>query len=196
LSPLPPSSPDPASEFGIDLNINMSTIDKYLNRSDVAYRDMRLFIDPQSAEPRLEDALEGFKIVSYPYIASLPELSFSGDYRGEKLVTLEFGEGGTILSASFDYFESRMVLNDLFPKNKPIFLVCGGGGYSMMTKRLLVHLGWDEGKLYNIGGMRSYRGRRVKELTVHANEIGQPNVYATWRADYATIDFAVLHKPV
>ena len=194
LPPLPPVSPNLVSEFEEDLNVNISTIDQYLNRSDVVYRDLRMFMDFNSTEPRLEDVLEGFKIVSYPLLASLPDMSFSGDYRGEKLISLEFGEKATILSSSFDYVESETVINDLFPKDKPILLVCGGGGYAWMMKKLLIHLGWDESKLYVVGGMRAYRGFRTTMLTIHATQIGEPNLYATWRADYATIAFNMLHK--
>ena len=32
--------------FGVDANINMSTIDKYLDMSGVVYRDMRMLVAP------------------------------------------------------------------------------------------------------------------------------------------------------
>ena len=28
--------------------------------------------------------------------------------------------------------------------------MCGGGGYAGMTKTMLVSLGWDENKIYNV----------------------------------------------
>lgn len=43
---LPPAEPDPESDFGVDLNVNMDTIDDYLGIPGVAYRDMRLLKDP------------------------------------------------------------------------------------------------------------------------------------------------------
>ena len=43
---LPSAEPDPDSDFGVDLNVNMDTIDDYLGIPGVAYRDMRLLKDP------------------------------------------------------------------------------------------------------------------------------------------------------
>ena len=40
-----------------------------------------------------------------------------------------------------NYEESMAILEKLFPKDKYIFLMCGGGGYAGMTKNLLVSLG-------------------------------------------------------
>ena len=37
-------------KLGIDKNINEKTIDKYLNRSDSVYRDMRMLKDPGNYE--------------------------------------------------------------------------------------------------------------------------------------------------
>ena len=42
--------------------------------------------------------------------------------------------------------------------------MCGGGGYAGMTKALLINLGWDEKKLYNIGGNWAYQGKHGYEL--------------------------------
>ena len=30
--------------------------------------------------------------------------------------------------------------------------MCGGGGYASMTKNLLISLGYDQNKIYNVGG--------------------------------------------
>ena len=85
------------------------------------------------------------------------------------------------------------MLKDLFPKDQPIFLMCGGGGYAGMTKSLLSFLGWDENLLYNIGGNWEYQGDNALELIVYSEEVGGNDLYATWRADYALIDFDRLH---
>ena len=50
------------------------------------------------------------------------------------------------------------IIEKIFPKDKVIFLMCGGGGYSGMTKNFLVSLGWDENKIYNTGGYWYYKG--------------------------------------
>ena len=62
-----------------------------------------------------------------------------------------------------------------------------------MMKELLIFLGWDPDKLYNIGGNWSYTGENSLELVVYSDEYGGENIYATWRADYAYIDFTRLH---
>jgi rhodanese-related sulfurtransferase len=201
LLEVPPSSPDPNSLFGEDLNININTIDNYLNRPDVVYRDMRMFIDPADFEAIggdrfLPDVLEGFKIVPWPYVGTLSRLPVEGAYEGETLITLEYDDEGNITSYKYNYEESELIINDLFPKDKPIFLVCGGAGYSADIKKLLILLGWDERKLYNVGGMWSYKGDRIVETIIYAKSQGENNIYATWRADYATIDFDLLNKIV
>lgn len=48
--PLPEITGGQRGELGIDKNINEETIDKYLNRSDSVYRDMRMLKDPGNYE--------------------------------------------------------------------------------------------------------------------------------------------------
>jgi hypothetical protein len=56
------------------------------------------------------------------------------------------------------------ILEELFPKDKNIFLMCGGGGYAGMTKNLLVSLGWDGDKIWNVGGYWYYEGEHNVEV--------------------------------
>ena len=84
---LPPPEPMGDSPFGVDSNINMETIDQYLGREDVAYRDVRLLFDPANyseigGEADLTRTIEGFRIVPYPYLATLQALPVSGGYEG------------------------------------------------------------------------------------------------------------------
>lgn len=195
---LPASEPNAESMFGVDTNINISTIDNYLGRDDVVYRDVRMLFDPADyaaigGNADLSATITGFKIVPYPYLATLSTLPVSGAYDGDTLFALTFNEDGSIASAEANYKESMMVLEDLFPKDKAIFIMCGGGGYAGMTKSLLVFLGWDESLLYNIGGNWEYTGDNALELIVYPEDANEDDIYATWRADYATIDFSRLH---
>ena len=97
------------------------------------------------------------------------------------------------LEKATDYYrESMMILEELFPRNKAIFLMCGGGGYAQMTKELLIFLGWEESKLYNIGANWTYTGDHALELIVYPEYADEQNIYATWRADYAWIPFEKL----
>ena len=141
-------------QLGIDKNINEQTIDNYLNRSDSVYRDMRMLIDPGNysaigGDSYLSGMIKGFEIVPYPLLTEvkgLPE-EVGKSYTGKTLFTQN--EDGTYKE---NYKESLEYLEYYFPKDKYIFLMCGGGGYAGMTKNLLVSLGWDKEKIYNVGG--------------------------------------------
>ena len=87
-----------------------------------------------------------------------------------------------------------MILEELFPKDKAIFLMCGGGGYAQMTKELLIFLGWEETRLYNIGANWTYTGEHALELIVYPEYADEQNIYATWRADYTWIPFEKLQE--
>ena len=194
---LPKAQTDENSQFGVDKNINMETIDAYLGRSDVAYRDVRMLFDPADyaaigGEADLTRTIEGFQIVPYPYLATLSALPVEGAYEGNCLFTVAWTAEGEVLSAEPNYRESKMILEELFPKDQAIFLMCGGGGYAQMTKKLLVFLGWEESLLYNIGGNWTYTGDHGLELIVYPEYADEQNIYATWRADYAWIPFEKL----
>ena len=195
---LPPPQPAGDSPFGVDSNINMETIDSYLGRADVAYRDVRLLFDPANygeigGEADLTRTIEGFRIVPYPYLATLQTLPVSGAYQGECLYRVRWTADGTVADAEPLYEESALILEELFPRDRAIFLMCGGGGYAGMMKTLLLELGWDEDLLYNIGGNWTYTGENGLELIVYPEDAEEENIYATWRADYAYLDFDRLH---
>ena len=131
LPPLPPAEPDPNDQFGVDKNINMTTIDEWLGRPDVVYRDMRLIFDPARWEDIDEDpyastVLPGFKMVPYPYLATMAPIPVTEYYEDETLFTCKWSEEGELLSVKSNYKESLNILRELFPKDKPIFLCCGG----------------------------------------------------------------------
>jgi len=200
LEPLPAAEvdTDPSNQFGVDKNINQSTIDKWLGRDDVVYRDMRMLFDPADygsigGEADLVFTIKGFKVVPYPYIATLQSLPVANAYQGNKLFEVEWAPDGSIVSATPLYEESMMILEELFPKDKAIFLMCGGGGYAGMTKQLLIALGWDASKIYNTGANWFYEGENKLELIVYPEDKDGNLIYATWRADYATIEFSKLN---
>lgn len=197
LLSLPAPQTDEDSQFGVDKNINMETIDNFLGREDVVYRDVRMLFDPADyaaigGEADLTRTIEGFKIVPYPYLATLAQLPVEGAYCGDCLFTVAWTAEGEVASAKENYRESMMILEELFPKDKAIFLMCGGGGYAQMTKELLIFLGWEESLLYNIGANWTYTGEHDLELIVYPEYADEQNIYATWRADYAWIPFEKL----
>ena len=196
LPALPPAEPDPDDQFGVDANINMTTIDEWLGRPDVVYRDMRLIFDPARWEDVDEDpyasrVLPGFKLVPYPYLATMAPIPVTEYYDGDTLFTCEWNEEGELLSVKSNYKESMTILRELFPQDKAIFLCCGGAGYASFTKQLLLYLGWDASLVYNVGGMWYYEGDQAIDLIEYGNK-ADDDMYATWRADYTLIDFTLL----
>ena len=164
--PAPELSEGERGELGIDKNINEGTIDQYLGRPDVVYRDLRMLEDPANYEAIEGDSylsgfVNGFSVIPYPYIVNvkgLPE-EVGETYTGKTLFHLH--SDGTYTE---NYVESMEILEGIFPKDKVIFLMCGGGGYSGMMKNMLVALGWDEGLIYDVGGYWSYEGENNVEV--------------------------------
>ena len=164
--PLPEVSDGVRGDLGVDKNINEANIDDYLNRDDAIYRDMRMLIDKAEYEniggdSYLSGFVKGFEVVPLPYLCNvdgLPE-EVGTTYNGPTLFTKS--DDGTYIA---NYEESMDILESLFPKDKVIFLMCGGGGYAGMTKNLLVGLGWDETKIYNVGGYWYYKGKNNVEV--------------------------------
>lgn len=179
--------------LGIDKNINEETIDKYLGRDDSVYRDMRMLIDPGNysaigGDSYLSGLVSGFEVVPYPLLTEvkgLPE-AVGDSYKGKTLFTQD--ENGTYKA---NYEESIEYLEYYFPKDKYIFLMCGGGGYAGMTKNLLVSLGWDENKIYNVGGYWYYEGNNNIQIK---KEIDDKVSYDFWKVTYHNIDFNALSE--
>ncbi|MDO5568851.1 MAG: hypothetical protein Q4G04_01900 [bacterium] len=179
-------------QFGIDKNINEETIDNYLNRNDSVYRDVRMLIDPGNYEAiggdsYLSGFIAGFEVVPLPYlvnVSNLPE-DVGDTYTGNTLYTQT--ENGKYIA---NYKESLQILEYLFPKDKYIFLICGGGGYAGMTKNLLTALGWNENKIYNVGGYWYYEGENKVEVK---NTSYDDVTYDFWKVAYHNIEFDTLH---
>lgn len=190
--PKPELSEGLRGTFGIDKNINETTIDNYLNRSDSVYRDMRMLKDPGNYEAiggdsYLSGFIKGFEVVPYPYIVNvtgLPE-EVGKTYEGKTLFTLKDGK------YIANYNESLSILEYLFPKDKNIFLMCGAGGYAGSTKEMLVAHGWDENKIYNIGGYWYYNGNNNVEVKRTTNN---KTYYDFYKINYHNIDFTNLTK--
>jgi len=178
--------------LGIDKNINEKVIDKYLGREDAVYRDMRLLEDPAEYESiggdrYLSGYIKGFEVVPLPYIipvTNLPE-EVGDTYVGD---TLFFKNSDGTYEAM--YKESWDIINELFPKDKVIFLMCGGGGYAGMMKEFLIANGWDKDKIYNIGGYWYYEGKN--NIIVPKTGTSDKPKYDFSKVPYHEIDFTEL----
>lgn len=186
--PMPELAEGERGNLGIDKNINESTIDEYLGRDDSVYRDVRMLKDPGNYEAiggdsNLSGFVDGFEIVPFPYLVNvegLPE-AVGKTYDGKTLFT---HKGDQYIA---NYKESIEILEALFPKDKNIFLMCGGGGYSGMLKNMLVALGWDAGKIYDVGGYWFYNGDHNVE--VKRKSADGKVVYDFYKVPYHNIEF-------
>ena len=192
--PAPELSEGQRGELGIDKNVNESTIDQYLNRSDAVYRDMRMLQDPGNYEAvggdsYLSGFVRGFEVVPLPYIVNVKGLPEAvGDTYTGKTLFHQHSDG----SYTANYKESMAILEALFPKDKVIFLMCGGGGYAGMMKNMLVALGWDANKIYDVGGYWYYEG----ENNVDVKRVSDDGtvVYDFYKVPYHEINFEELTK--
>jgi len=192
--PNPEISSGLRGELGIDKNINEDNIDNYLSREDIVFYDMRMLIDDAQYEniggdSYLSGFIKGFEVIPYPYLApviNLPE-EVGEAYKGRTLFSIN--ENNQYIA---NYKESNDILEYLFPKDKIIFLMCGGGGYAGMTKTMLVSLGWDENKIYNVGGYWYYNGKN----NIIVKRVNNDNTvsYDFWKVPYHNIDFDELHE--
>lgn len=190
-------------EFGIDKNINVfplsekdhsSTLDRYLNRTDTVYFDMRMKIDPANYEAiggdrYLSGFIKGFKAFGYPYIAPLGELppAIGEGYTGPTLFSYDDTQNKFIPN----YKESMKIIEEVFPHDKNIFVMCGGGGYAQWTKDFLISVGYDKDKIYNVGCYWNYVGPndvKVKETNAEGE-----TYYAFHRLSEIQIVFEELH---
>jgi len=190
--PLPELAEGQRGELGIDRNVNEATIDEYLGRSDAVYRDLRMLEDPGNYEAiggdsKLSGFVRGFEVVPFPYIVNvmgLPEAV--GDTYAGKTLFKQHSDG----TYTANYEEAMTILEGLFPKDKVIFLMCGGGGYSGMMKNMLVALGWDGDKIYDVGGYWFYDGGNDVEVKRMLDDGSV--VYDFWKVPMHEIDFEKL----
>ena len=186
--PLPEVTGGERGMLGIDKNVNEETLDNYLGYEGIVYRDMRMLKDPGNYEAiggdsYLSGFVKGFEVVPYPLLTEvkgLPE-AVGDSYKGKTLFSVD--KNGNYVA---NYKESMEYLEYYFPKDKVIFLMCGGGGYAGMTKSLLVSLGWDENKIYDVGGYWFYNGKNNVEVKQTKN--GKVT-YDFWKVTYHDIDF-------
>ena len=152
-----------------------------------------MLIDPGNYEAidgdsKLSGFVKGFEVIPIPYIipvSGLPE-AVGDTYIGDTLFSID--EKGNYKP---NYKESLEILEYVFPKDKNIFIMCGGGGYAGMMKNVLINLGWDKNKIYNIGGYWYYEGKNNVQVkrTINGEE-----TYDFWKVLYHDIDFSKLHK--
>lgn len=188
---LPMPDQNPESEFGVDVNVNVATIDEYLGLENAVYRDARMTVDPYDYEAIggnsiLTGSVEGFVLAPYPYLApclNMPEVLGAG-YDGPTLFSID--ENGAYTP---NYEESMAILEAIFPKDQAILVMCGAGGYAGMTKVLLIGMGWDANMIFNVGGYWYYEG---EHNVPHVQDETAAGAYRFENLDAFEFDFTAL----
>lgn len=126
----------------------------------------------KGGERDLTGFVDGFEVIPYAYLTEFPKEyvdqkkseNITGLYKGKTLFRLEDGKYVA------NYKESMEILEYIFPKDKIIFIMCGAGGYANFTKQMLVSLGWDKSKIYNVGGYWNYEGKNAISTKIDGSD--------------------------
>lgn len=143
-----PSKKNNQSVAIVDSGVNTSNIDEYLFRDDVIYVDLR----PYSWVAK-DGHIAGFSF--YPFYDLIAHRNYTDRLFMMDTVYSEDGNkiiGGEVGTFTPNFIESEIVINNIFPKDKYIFAISQSGLESCYFLNLLIQLGYDSSKLYNIGG--------------------------------------------
>lgn len=133
--------------------INSQNLDQYLFRSDIQYVDLR------NIDMVVEEGYVcGFEFIPFYQIICSFTSTTTLYSMSRKTIDEEIISAGQIGSFTANYVESLEQIESLFSKEKPIFLISQGGSESSYMINLLIQLGYDESKLYNVGGVSNNEG--------------------------------------
>ncbi len=145
-------------------SIGPDNLDQYLNRDDVFYIDLRDYKDYSTKHFR--------NFESIPYFAYIFNANAHTD---ETLVQLY---GGSFTAPIDVYKESDVILNELFPKDKTLMIMCQSAARVTQLMNILDAKGYDMSKIYNVGGMAQFTDPKyapfivdTPELTIEGNYI-------------------------
>lgn len=144
-------------------SISVDNLTDYLGRDDVVYIDLRDYKD------YAQKHLKNFEVV--PYFGLVFD-KVAGTEGKPQLYS------GDVTAPVAVYGESDAVLNQLFPKDKTIFLMCQSGGRVVSMMKLLEAKGYDMSKVYNVGGMGQYTDGAYREHTTDTPELIVDTVYS------------------
>jgi hypothetical protein len=134
--------------------INAANLDKYLFREDVQYIDLRYIDDI------LRDGyIAGFQFLPFHSIIA----SFGNPATLYNMKDVKDENGNWIYAGHVggfypQYQESEQIIKHLFDKNKKIFFVSQAGSEGSYIINLLIQLGYDGNKLYNVCGVMGTEG--------------------------------------
>ena len=124
--------------------INKDNLEDYMQMKDVVYIDLRNSVGTTAAPGSYgTEHLHGFEMVEF--FATIYDSS--ADNSGTQLFKNDFSARNT---------DSVKLLEEIFPKDKTIFLMCQSGGRVAKMMKLLEHWGYNMDNVYNVGGWNSY----------------------------------------
>jgi rhodanese-related sulfurtransferase len=160
---LPSSVKDTAACDGVDsktkygngcAGISGSNLKDYLGRKDVVYIDVRDDGSAGDSSTALTEYaaghLKGFKSVEFF------DVIYNGGTKGTQLFYKAGDKDSVTPIFAPRYADSVEMLEELFPKDKTLFLMCAGGGRVVTLMQLLDQYGWDMTQVYNVGGWSMY----------------------------------------
>ena len=124
--------------------VNKDNLEDYMQLEDVVYIDLRNSVASGSVPGSYAtEHLHGFEMVEF--FATIYDSS--ADSSGTQLFKKDF---------SARYTDSVKILEEIFPKDKTIFLMCQSGGRVATMMKLLEHWGYNMDNVYNVGGWNTY----------------------------------------
>lgn len=151
----------PSSALMSDSPITPANIDDYLFRDDCVYIDTRSGVQFYS-----EGSIGSFmNIPFYGYIADFKKtdaLFTMTKVTADDGTIYPLGEPGSFIA---NYVESEEMIKSLIPKNKNILVISTAGVESCYFIHLLIQLGYDEAKLYNVGSFTTGMGDDIAYIS-------------------------------
>lgn len=154
----------PAKTISESASMNDSPITA-MNIDDYLFRDDSIYIDTREVNQFMEEGhIAGFtNIPFYEALVALKPtdnilftMKKTRDENGN--VVAELGDVG---SFNANYEESLSIIRSLFPRDKNILIISTAGVESHYLINLLLQLGYDGSKLYNVGCFSNNAGQQV-----------------------------------
>jgi rhodanese-related sulfurtransferase len=118
-----------------------------LGRDDVVYIDLR--------EANTNERDDGYADNNYMgvHLKGFKNIEFVSYIQGNKNQLFYVAPDKSLAPR---YTTSLEILEELFPKDKAIFLMCDSGNKARSVMKLLAQYGWDMSKVYNVGAIANY----------------------------------------
>ncbi len=139
-------------------SIDKSNFINYLYRPDIFYIDLRDHGDYMKKHFRNFEVIPFFGLIYNKDAHTNPALPHLYGGSLDKPVPVYKEKSDTILKA-------------LIPKDKIVFLMCQSGGRVGMLMKILAARGWDMSKIYNIGGLAQYSGKKYRPFITDTPEL-------------------------